>query len=419
MRITCPLRRRSLVSLPPLPTVGELLKIYQIRAAKQLSQNFLLDQKLCRKLVQCGGPLTDSFVLEVGPGPGSLTRAILQNDPKKLVLIEKDRRFLPILNDLKNAFEAPLFDHSGHLRHGAYKDGVDATRLTTAGRPSDERIKIIRGDVLTQRVEGLFPSEAVFPWDHDSDPPVNVVGNLPFAISTPLLIKWLEDMSEKRGIFSYGRVGLTLTFQKEVAERMVATITNVQRCRLSVMCQLYAHVKKCFIIPGRAFVPPPDVDVAVVTVHPKRINDVPQLNFRMVEKLVRNVFQFRQKRIERCLERLFPPDLSVILCHRMLQSTGISADTRPYFVSNEEICLLCLAYKEILTEVPAIFGYQHDEPAHLRVPKENDIYRAYKLVHGGDLWKLGFDVVEQSGVEAERFDHYSTGRNDHVNVGNV
>ena len=68
-----------------------------------------------------------------------------------------------------------------------------------------------------------------------------------------------------------------------------------QRCRLSVMCQLYAHVKKCFILPGRVFVPPPDVDVAVVTLYPKLENDVPELDFKMVEKLVRNVFQFRQK----------------------------------------------------------------------------------------------------------------------------
>ena len=74
---------------------------------------------------------------------------------------------------------------------------------------------------------------------------------------------------------------------------------SLQRCRLSVMCQLYSHVKKCFILPGRVFVPPPDVDVAVVTLHPKLVNDIPEVDFLMVEKLVRNVFQFRQKRIER------------------------------------------------------------------------------------------------------------------------
>ena len=74
--------------------------------------------------------------------------------------------------------------------------------------------------------------------------------------------------------------------------------TFPQRCRLSVMCQLYAHVRKHFILPGRVFVPPPDVDVAVVTLHPKLVNDIPEVEFKMVEKLVRNVFQFRQKEVK-------------------------------------------------------------------------------------------------------------------------
>jgi len=214
---------------------------------------------------------------------------------------------------------------------------------------------------------------------------------LPFSISTPLLINWLEDMSLRRGLFSYGRVGFTLTFQKEVAERMVATITNVQRCRLSVMCQLYAHVRKCFILPGRVFVPAPDVDVAVVTLYPKLDNDVPELDFRCVEKLVRNIFQFRQKNLRKCLERLFPPDLCILFTHRMLEATGIAFDIKPFYVSNEEIRRLCLVYKEILDEIPAIRYYQHDEPAHLRVPKEEEIYAAYKEIYGDALWKVGVE----------------------------
>ena len=219
--------RRPNVQLPPLPTVGELLKIYQIRAAKHLSQNFLLDQNLCRKLVKASGPLTDAYVLEVGPGPGCLTRTILEYNPRRVVLVEKDRRFIPILKDLKAAFESSAAASSMGVK---YRRGSE---LLDDKIPIEERVKVIRGDILTQRIEGLFPEEAVFPWDMDHDPPINVIGNLPFSISTPLLIKWLEDSSLRRGIFKYGRAGFTLTFQKEVADRMIASITSTQvRCSL-------------------------------------------------------------------------------------------------------------------------------------------------------------------------------------------
>lgn len=380
------------IQLPPLPTVGELLRIYQIRASKHLSQNFLLDQNICRKFVKKSGPLTDAYVVEVGPGPGSLTRTILECNPQRLVLIEKDRRFIPILNDLKIAFES-----------AASVNAADGSRLRRGSNarspetPIEERVKVIRGDILNHRMEGLFPPEAVFPWDMDEDPPINVIGNLPFSISTPLLIKWLEDVSLRRGIFSYGRAGFTLTFQKEVADRMTADIMNVQRCRLSVMCQLYAHVRKSFIIPGRMFVPPPDVDVSVVTLFPKKLNDVPEVKFRMVEKLVRNVFQFRQKVISTCLERLFPPDICVILTKRMLDSTNIDRNTRPYYVSNKEIRLLCLAYKEICDEIPAIYHYHHADPGHLRMPIESEIYERYKEIYGEDLWRVGLDLRTGGG----------------------
>ena len=167
------------------------------------------------------------------------------------------------------------------------------------------------------------------------------------------------------------------------------------------MCQLYAHVKKSFIIPGRVFVPPPDVDVAVVTLFPKQLNDVPEVSFGMVEKLVRNVFQFRQKFVAKCLERLFPPDLCVLLAKRMFDSTGVHPYVRPYYLSNEEIRLLCLSYKEICDEIPAIYGYAHADPAHLRVPIEQEIYERYKEIHGDDLWRVGADLKSGGGVGEE------------------
>ena len=83
--------------LPPLPSIKELLKLYHVHALRNLSQNFLLDSRITNKIVKASGPLEDAFVIEVGPGPGGITRSILSGNPRKLIVIEKDRRFLPML----------------------------------------------------------------------------------------------------------------------------------------------------------------------------------------------------------------------------------------------------------------------------------------------------------------------------------
>jgi len=363
---------RVSLHLPPLPTVGELLKIYKIQASKRLSQNFLLDQNLCKKLVNKSGPLRDAYVLEIGPGPGSLTRTILAARPKKVVLVEKDRRFMPILTQLKNAVEDV----------DSYHGVVD-------------RVEIKRADILYTPLHDIFPPEARRPWDADA-PPINVIGNLPFAISTPLLIQWLDHMSKRTGIFEYGRVGFTLTFQKEVADRMMAGITNSERCRLSVMCQLYAKMDMCFAIPGRCFLPPPKVDVGVVTIRPKIENEVPELDFKMVEKVVRNVFQFRQKHIKNCLERLFPPLIAVLLTKRMLDQSGVTYDNRPHFLSNEEIRRLALAYSEICNEIPEIYDYEHQQPLHMRGPIEESVMKTWNEMHPGFRVLYEIEKTEES-----------------------
>ncbi|KAG7276595.1 hypothetical protein CRUP_024316 [Coryphaenoides rupestris] len=147
--------------LPPLPTIGEVIKLYKLRAAKQLSQNFLLDLRLTDKIVRQAGNLKGAHVCEVGPGPGGLTRSILKGGG--------------------------------------------------------------RADVLA------------LPWPEP--PNLHIIGNLPFSVSTPLIIKWLEQVANRSGPFAFGRTGLTLTFQKEVAERLTASTASRQRSRLSVMAQ--------------------------------------------------------------------------------------------------------------------------------------------------------------------------------------
>lgn len=111
------------------------------------------------------------------------------------------------------------------------------------------RLQIMLGDVLGFTMGDIFPKELTRDWQ-DLPPKLHIIGNLPFNISTPLIIRWLKDISYHQGAFSYGRVMLTLTFQKEVAERMIAPILSSQRCRLSIMCQHLCDVQHLFTIPG-------------------------------------------------------------------------------------------------------------------------------------------------------------------------
>ncbi|TTE07133.1 Dimethyladenosine transferase 1, mitochondrial [Bagarius yarrelli] len=214
--------------LPPLPTIREIIKLYNLRAQKQLSQNFLLDLRLTvipdsrlnavDKMVRQAGNLRNACVCEVGPGPGGLSRSILNAGAADLLLLEKDSRFVPGLK--------VCVTERRRSRH-------------TAGT-------VIRGGSGSSpnrpRRRSYIRDEHSVPAAHHQ-----VMGG-----------RWLEEMSSRSGPFVYGRTRLTLTFQKEVAERLTASCGNKQRSRLSVMAQYLSSVHTCFTIPGRAFVPQPE-----------------------------------------------------------------------------------------------------------------------------------------------------------------
>ncbi|VDL19161.1 unnamed protein product [Hymenolepis diminuta] len=323
--------------LPALPSLREIIRIYGLRAQKQLSQNFLLQPSSINSFVNCAGSLRDACVLEVGPGPGGITRAILRQKPRHLVVVELDRRFIPSLEE---------------LRLSAAEMGV--------------KMDIYRGDILKLNTGDIFPitsihhhevwgsgitdltpkvdrdSTALVSASSDRPPRARILGNLPFSISTPLLISWLEDIGSRRQIWRFGRVPMTLTFQKEICERLVADVWDEQRSRLSVMVQTYCEVQFLKEIPGSAFVPKPKVNAGVM-----RLVPLPQplisTPFPYVEKLVRHAFQFRQKLIVRCLESLFPPDRPDLVI-QLFKEAAVQPMKRPIQVSSATLINCYLIY---------------------------------------------------------------------------
>lgn len=272
-------------------------------------------------------------------GPGSITRSIIGRYPKHLVVVEKDRRFLPSLEILADST----------------KDFV--------------KMDIIRDDILKYQCQHAFPNCQAKDWQ-DKCPNVHLIGNLPFAISTRLLINWLKDISLKRGAWSYGRATLTLTFQQEVAQRMIARIGEEQRCRLSVMSQIWTDTKLKFTIPGDAFVPKPKVDVGVVTMVPWK-QPLTQLPFDLVEKVMRHIFSMRQKYVRRGVANLYPEDDRDELTTRTFGMADVDPEARSFQLSNEECLRIADAYQKILEENPSYASYNFRAPQ--RNTLENDV----------------------------------------------
>lgn len=306
--------------LPPLPTIRDLLKLYKLRALKQLSQNFLLDQRITDRIVRAAGKIQGNHVCEVGPGPGGITRSIIQKCPETLTVVEKDPRFLPTLELLREV--SPI------------------------------KINIEISDILTYNFK--VDCEET-PW-LDRPPPVHLIGNLPFSVSTHLLITWLEQISKHTGPWSYGRTKMTLTFQKEVAERIVAPIMSSQRCRLSVIAQNYCRPEHRFNIPGTAFTPKPDVDVGVVTLTPLKY-PISTQPFPLIEKVLRAIFNMRQKYALRGAEMLFPEDVRMECRLKLFEMADVDPQTRPFQITNLEFSRIFDAYAQLCVDFGGIRDY--------------------------------------------------------------
>ncbi|MGD9510855.1 MAG: 16S rRNA (adenine(1518)-N(6)/adenine(1519)-N(6))-dimethyltransferase RsmA [Geminicoccaceae bacterium] len=230
------------------------------RADRRLGQHFLFDPSILRRIVAAAGDLAGRTVVEVGPGPGGLTRALLAAGPARLVAIERDPRFVAQLRALE----------------------------TEAGG----RLTIVAADALT-----------VDPGAWADGGPVRIVANLPYNVATPLLFGWLDRLDA---------IGpMVLMFQKEVALRLVAHPGGADYGRLAVMAQLLCRVERLFDLPPAAFRPPPKVSSSVVRLTPRADRPPPEL-VRAVAAVARAAFGQRRKMLRSSLRGLVPDPATLL-----------------------------------------------------------------------------------------------------------
>jgi len=267
-----------------LPPLREVIARHELRAKKQLGQNFLLDLNLTAKIARAAGELAGCDVIEVGPGPGGLTRGLLAEGARHVLAIEKDARALPALAEIAAAYPG--------------------------------RLEVIHGDALE-----------IDPLAHLT-PPIRIVANLPYNVGTELLIRWLTPAAWPPFWQS-----LTLMFQKEVAERIVARPGGKAYGRLAVLAQWRSEARIVMTLPPEAFVPAPKVHSAVVQLtalpEPRHPADPAVLN-----RVVAAGFNQRRKMLRASLKGLHPE------IEALLVQAGIAPTARAEEVGLEQFCAL-------------------------------------------------------------------------------
>jgi len=252
-----------LESLPPL---RQVIARHGLAARKGLGQHFLLDLNLTKRIVACAGDLGGVTVLEIGPGPGGLTRPIIASEAKAVIAVEIDARCVIALEEL-------------------------------AAQTS--KLRIVEADALKTDLTALAPT------------PRAIIANLPYNVGTELLIGWLKQIEAYQS--------LTLMFQAEVVDRLVATPNTKAYGRLSVITQFCCDAKRVMKIPSRAFTPPPKVDSAVVHLTPRKTRP-PDVDLQTLESLTAAAFGQRRKMLRTSLKPLGGEAL--------LERAGIDAQLR-------------------------------------------------------------------------------------------
>jgi 16S rRNA (adenine1518-N6/adenine1519-N6)-dimethyltransferase len=274
-----------------LPPLREVMRTHGLVAKRSLGQNFLFDLNLTRRIARASGPLEGTTVLEIGPGPGGLTRSLLSEGAARVIAIERDARCLEALADI-----------SRHFR---------------------DRLVVVAGDALTANEEAILAA-------HHVNGAVRVAANLPYNVGTALLIKWLTAMRWPPFWSS-----LTLMFQREVAERIVAKAGTSPYGRLSVIAQWRTRAKILFDISRSAFVPPPKITSAVVRIEPLP-DPIAPARLGALEAVTAAAFGQRRKMLRQSLKGLLPEDV--------IRAAGVDPEARPEQLSIAELAALARAF---------------------------------------------------------------------------
>ncbi|WP_119259153.1 16S rRNA (adenine(1518)-N(6)/adenine(1519)-N(6))-dimethyltransferase RsmA [Shinella zoogloeoides] len=243
-----------MAALDGLPPLRDVIQRHGLDAKKALGQNFLLDLNLTQKIARTAGSIENHTVIEVGPGPGGLTRAILALGAKRVIAIERDARCLPALAEISEHYPG--------------------------------RLTVIEGDALKTDFEALAPGE-----------PVRIIANLPYNVGTQLLVNWL--LPKRWPPFWES---LTLMFQREVGLRIVAGENDDHYGRLGVLCGWRTDARMAFDVPPQAFTPPPKVTSSVVHLEPNA-NPLP-CDVTALERVTHAAFGQRRKMLRQSVKSL-------------------------------------------------------------------------------------------------------------------
>ena len=254
------------------PTIKEIVERYELAPKKSLGQNFIYDLDLTSKIVAAAGDITGADILEIGPGAGSLTRAILSKKIKSLTAIEHDSRCIKALSYLKKNY--------------------------------GDKFNLIEADGLKYQL----------------DKKVTIIANLPYNISTELLFKWIEQIQliDK----------MVLMFQKEVANRLIAGVGDNNYGKLSIVIDLFFDRYKCMDLPPVVFHPAPKIDSSVIffKANPTKY----QFNYKPLMQIITTCFNLRRKKLTNSLSNLIPTISEV------LEQNSISKDARPEELSTTD-----------------------------------------------------------------------------------
>ena len=279
-----------------LPPLREVIAAHGLAAKKNLGQNFLFDLNLTRRIARAAAPLAGHTIVEIGPGPGGLTRALLAEGATRVIAVERDERALPALAEVAAAYP-------GHLT-------------------------VISDDALN------------IDWASTITAPAKIVANLPYNIATPLLIGWLSATPWPSWFSS-----LTLMFQKEVAERIVAKPDSKDYGRLSILCQWRCSCSKLFDVNRSAFTPPPKVTSSIVQLLPRPAT-ADDCSLQALERVTAAAFGQRRKMLRQSLKSIFPDTTAT------LTALGIDPEARAETIPVAGFVTLAKAYSSASGQIP-------------------------------------------------------------------